>query len=108
LKAMVEVQKKLVNDPIGFRVSDLEFHRTIMEAAGNPFLVRVSHSLYVLGMEYRRVASERPGVLRQSVADHGAIVAALTARDPEAAKAAMEVHIRNVHESTKAAMGNAR
>jgi DNA-binding FadR family transcriptional regulator len=105
LGAMVKVQKGLLTDPIGFRVSDLEFHRTIMEATQNPFLIRVSHSLYVLGMEYRRIASERPGVLRQSLADHGAIVAALRARDGDAAQHAMEAHMRSVHRSTRQAMG---
>ena len=64
LRAIVDVQRKLVGDALGFRVSDLEFHRTIMEATGNPFLVRVSHSLYVLGMEYRRIASETAGRAR--------------------------------------------
>jgi GntR family transcriptional repressor for pyruvate dehydrogenase complex len=108
LAAIVTVQKKLVSDPIGFRVSDLEFHRTIAESTGNPFMVRVSHSLYVLGTEYRRIASDRPGVLKQSRDDHVAIVKALTARDPDASAAAMETHIRNVHESTKAAMEKAK
>jgi GntR family transcriptional regulator, transcriptional repressor for pyruvate dehydrogenase complex len=75
-----------------------------MEAAGNPFLTRVSASLYVLGMEYRRIASETPGVLRQSLADHEQIVAALAARDPEAAANALETHLRNVQRSTVAAM----
>jgi GntR family transcriptional repressor for pyruvate dehydrogenase complex len=105
LRAMVDVQAGLVGDPIGFRVSDLEFHRTIMEATGNPFLVRVSHSLYVLGMEYRRIASETPGVLKQSLADHEAIVAAFAARDRARARHAMEIHMENVHRSTRAAMG---
>jgi GntR family transcriptional repressor for pyruvate dehydrogenase complex len=105
LNAMVEVQRNLVTDPIGFRVSDLEFHRTIMESTGNPFLIRVSHSLYVLGMEYRRIASETPGVLKQSFADHQAIMAAFVARDPDAAQRAMEEHMRNVHRSTRDAMG---
>ncbi len=107
LAAMVAVQDKLVTDPIGFRVSDLEFHRTISEATGNPFLIRVSHSLYVLGMEYRRMASETAGVLAQSLADHRAIVAALAARDAAAARGALEVHMQNVHRSTRAAMGMA-
>src|SRR5215831_1754503 len=105
LQAIIEVQAKLIGDPIGFRVSDLEFHRTIMEATGNPFLVRVSHSLYVLGMEYRRMASETPGVLRQSLADHEAVVATFIARDPDAAEKAMVQHMRNVHRSTLDAMG---
>ena len=89
---------KLVADPIGFRVSDLEFHRTITEATGNPFLVRVSHSLYVLGMEYRRIASETAGRAQAVAGRSQAIVAALTARDPDAAQRAMENHIRNVHD----------
>jgi DNA-binding FadR family transcriptional regulator len=107
LRAIVGVQKGLVSDPLGFRVSDLEFHRTIMEASRNPFLVRVSHSLYVLGMEYRRMASEKPGVLTQSLRDHEAIVAALSARDPGAAETAMVQHMRNVHRSTLDAMETA-
>jgi GntR family transcriptional regulator, transcriptional repressor for pyruvate dehydrogenase complex len=104
LQGMVEVQRGLLNDPLGFRVSDTEFHRTIAESTGNPFLIRVSHSLYVLGMEYRRMASETPGVLQQSLADHRTIMAAFVARDPDAAQAAMEVHMRNVHTSTREAM----
>ena len=104
LQAMVVLQVNLVTDPLGFRVSDLEFHRTIMEATGNPFLVRVSHSLYVLGMEYRRIASETPGVLKRSLADHEAIVAAFIARDPDAAEKAMLQHMKNVHHSTLDAM----
>jgi GntR family transcriptional repressor for pyruvate dehydrogenase complex len=107
LRAIVGVQRGLVSDPLGFRVSDLEFHRTIMEASRNPFLVRVSHSLYVLGMEYRRMASEKPGVLTQSLRDHEAIVAALSARDPDAAETAMVQHMRNVHRSTLDAMETA-
>jgi GntR family transcriptional repressor for pyruvate dehydrogenase complex len=104
LREMLAVQRGLLADPLRFRVSDMEFHRTIAEATGNPFLQRISHSLYVLGMEYRRVASETPGVLGQSLADHEAIVAALTARDAEAAVAAMRKHMHNVHRSTLEAM----
>jgi len=104
LLAMVEVQKTLVNDPIGFRVSDLEFHRTIMDGTQNPFLSRVSYSLYVLGIEYRRIASSVPGVLRQSQADHADIAAALAARDADWARRATETHMRNVYLSTREAM----
>lgn len=104
LGAIIDLQEDLVTDPLGFRVSDLEFHRTIMESTGNPFLVRVAHSLYVLGMEYRRIASESPGVLKQSLDDHKVIAAALVARDADAAEAAMKQHMQNVHQSTLDAM----
>lgn len=108
LNQLIVVQKDLMNDPLGFRVSDYEFHRTIMEATGNPFLVNMSSSLYMLGMEYRRMASETPGVLNQSLTDHKAIVAALKARDPKAAAKAAEAHITNVHRSTIDAMTRMR
>jgi DNA-binding FadR family transcriptional regulator len=104
LLAIVKVQEGLVNDPIGFRVSDLEFHRTIMDGTRNPFLSRVSYSLYVLGIEYRRIASLVPGVLAQSQADHADIAAALAARDADWAERATQTHMRNVYLSTREAM----
>lgn len=104
LKQMVVVQRDLMFDPLSFRASDLKFHTIIMEATGNPFMVRTANSLYLLGMEYRRIASETPGVLRQSLADHELIVAALEMRDGEAAAKAVERHLRNVHRSTVDAM----
>jgi GntR family transcriptional repressor for pyruvate dehydrogenase complex len=104
LKNLLVLQRGLLNDPIGFRVSDVEFHRRISDATGNPFLVRVSTSLYILGMEYRRIAAETPGVLGQSFRDHEEIFAALQARDPDAAEAAMVRHMTNVHQSTVDAM----
>jgi GntR family transcriptional regulator, transcriptional repressor for pyruvate dehydrogenase complex len=104
LKQMVVVQRDLVFDPLSFRVSDLKFHTIIMEATGNSFIVRTSSALYLLGMEYRRIASETPGVLKQSLADHEVIVEALERRDGEAAAQAVEQHLRNVHRSTADAM----
>ncbi len=104
LRQMIEVQRGLIDDPLRFRVSDMEFHSTIGEATGNPVLERVSHALYVLGMEYRRIASETPGVLMQSLRDHEAIIAAFAARDAEGAATAMHLHMRNVHRSTVDAM----
>ncbi len=104
LKKLLVVQRDLIHDPLGFRVSDSEFHRVIWDTTGNPFLVQISSSLYVLGMEYRRIAAETPGVTGQSFADHEVIVAALEARDAEAAGRAMERHMTNVHRSTVEAM----
>jgi GntR family transcriptional regulator, transcriptional repressor for pyruvate dehydrogenase complex len=104
LKQMLVVQRDLMFDPLSFRASDLKFHTIIMEATGNPFMVRTANSLYLLGMEYRRIASETPGVLRQSLDDHEVIVAALETRDGEAASKAVARHLRNVHRSTVDAM----
>ena len=104
LRGLLKTQSGLLDDPVSFRVSDTEFHRVIAEGAGNPFLARVSGAFYVLGMEYRRIAAETPGVIRQSFDDHGAIVAALAARDCDAAAASMIAHMTHVQDSTVAAM----
>jgi GntR family transcriptional repressor for pyruvate dehydrogenase complex len=104
LHAILEPQHRLIADAVGFRVSDLEFHQTLIDAAANPFLARVAHSLNVLGMEYRRVASQDPAVLSVSVQDHENIVAAIERHDPPAAMAAMEQHMRNVRCTTEEAM----
>ncbi|MFZ5677594.1 MAG: FadR/GntR family transcriptional regulator [Pseudomonadota bacterium] len=104
LRKMVEIQKGLTGNPVAFRVSDMEFHRTLGAALDNPFLERISESLYVLGFEYRKIAWETPGVLARSVKDHEEIVAALEAKNPELIAAAMVRHMRSVHETTKAAM----
>lgn len=104
LRKLTAIQATLTGDPIGFRVSDLEFHQIILDACANPFLDRIANSLYVLGMEYRRIASETPGVIAQSVRDHAAIVDALAAGDPDRTAAAMEEHMRNIDRSTREAM----
>ena len=100
LRENLAEQRSLLRDPEAFHVADMAFHRLIFEACGNPILGRIALSLYVLGMEYRRLAWRRPGVLRHSVSDHEAILAALTERDPAAAGLAMAQHMRNVHRST--------
>jgi len=100
LHRLVEAQSTVLGDPLAFRLADTEFHETIAAATGNPFLLTVSHSLYVLGMEYRRVAAGTRGVLERSLAEHRTIVAALEARDPVATEAAMQAHLLSVHQST--------
>lgn len=104
LRQMLPAQERLTGDAVGFRVSDQEFHTIIWQGADNPFLHRVAAGLYVLGMEYRRIASETPGVLAQSYLDHLAIVEALASRDPDATATAMRTHMENVHRTTLQAM----
>jgi DNA-binding FadR family transcriptional regulator len=78
----------------------MEFHNSLREAVANPFMRRISESLYVLGTEYRKVKWESPGMLAQSVLDHEAIVKALVSRDPDAVGRAMVGHMTSVHHST--------
>lgn len=104
LRDMVAAGFGATNDPVAFRVHDLEFHELIMKVASNPFMEVVARSLYALGMEYRRVASETPGVIERSAVEHAAIVDALATRDPAAAAAAMTAHLTSINRTTYDAM----
>ncbi|MFV0333001.1 MAG: FCD domain-containing protein, partial [Tropicimonas sp.] len=66
LEHLVREGHRLKDDPVAFRVMDLEFHRTLTGLAGNPFLDRMAQSLYHIGSEFRRIASETPGALSRS------------------------------------------
>lgn len=104
LQDFVQAGYNLVDDPVGFRVMDAEFHATVAAAADNDFLATVSRALYSLAIEQRRLASAQSGVLTQSAADHAAIVVAIARRDPDAAAAAMRQHVAHIRDSTLAVM----
>jgi GntR family transcriptional repressor for pyruvate dehydrogenase complex len=85
---------------MAFRASDHAFHEAIWIGSRNGFLKRIGQSLNVLGLEFRKRASETPGVLERSFTDHRLLLDALQARDPEAAARAAERHMQNVFHST--------
>ena len=105
LTEILEAQKSTLTDARAFRLSDFAFHEAIWGGCGNAFLKRIGASLNVLGLEFRRRASETSGVLEQSYADHCRLLDALKARDPDAAAKAAETHMQNVYQSTIAQGG---
>jgi GntR family transcriptional regulator, transcriptional repressor for pyruvate dehydrogenase complex len=104
LREMVSAGYEMARDPVGFRVVDFEFHKTLMALGENPFLEVMAKGLYELGMEYRRVASETPGVIERSAAEHEDIVAALATRSAEPAAEAMRRHLESISLTTRQAM----
>lgn len=104
LQDLVEAQDGMTDDPVRFQISDAEFHQVIYRAGGNQLLAHFLVDAYGYALSYRRLALLVPGAVRRSIDDHRLIIAALEARDPEAATAAMERHITRVHETTLQAM----
>lgn len=102
LEAVLTAQHDTLGDALAFRKSDFEFHEIIWIGSGNAFLKRIGETLNVIGLEFRKRASERPGVLDQSLHDHRRLLEALKARDPAAAASAAEAHMQNVYQSTVA------
>jgi DNA-binding FadR family transcriptional regulator len=107
LAAILADQKATLDDARAFRLSDFAFHQAIWAGCGNAFLQRMGESLNVLGLEFRKRASETAGVLEQSHADHAALLDALRARDADGAARAAERHMQNVYQSTIAQGGGA-
>jgi GntR family transcriptional repressor for pyruvate dehydrogenase complex len=102
LETCLEKSLKASDNPRAFLEADLELHKRIVTAAQNPLLSRFMDSISQLGLVSRSRTTEIPGLIKQSAADHQAIVAALKAHDPEAARQAMLRHLDNVEQKLKA------
>ncbi len=103
LRQLIAEQEQRIGDPHAYRESDGSFHRKLAQIASNPFLARAAESLGVLGLEFRKTASETPAVLESSIRDHDVIVDCIAAEDTDGARIGMQAHMMNVLRSTKAA-----
>jgi GntR family transcriptional repressor for pyruvate dehydrogenase complex len=93
--------------------ADRAFHLYVAEKAGNSVLVRFVAELFdarhsPLSLQFRK-HFENVSTRKEAVAEHQAVVKALASRDPEAAKQAMQRHLRNAHNRlTKQIEGDTR
>ena len=91
-------------DPVAFRLLDIEFHQSLNDAAGNALLAALAQGLYDIGLDVRRIASAVPGNIEKSVAQHIEVAEAVVAGDAPAAVAAYRRHLEHVRDTTIAAM----
>jgi DNA-binding GntR family transcriptional regulator len=79
----------------GYFEANRAFHRRIVECSANPVLLWVWDQL-ALRVDRARYASNLwPVRWKKAMAEHAGILAALTARDPQAVSSAMREHVRN-------------
>jgi GntR family transcriptional repressor for pyruvate dehydrogenase complex len=87
-------------DPSDEAALDADFHMAIIEASHNVIMLHMLRSMYELlkeGVFYNRQAMFRQRTTRDQLLDqHRAINTALQARDPAAARAAVEAHLSYV------------
>lgn len=89
-------KQKSVQENTGYydEAKNLDFHFEIVNGSGNERLTQMlSGDLHYLLRVYRHRADPKPGRAAQVLEEHRAIVAALEARDPEAAEKAMREHL---------------
>jgi GntR family transcriptional repressor for pyruvate dehydrogenase complex len=88
------------DDPVAFRLLDVEFHQSLYDAAANRLLSALAQGLYDVALDVRRVASNLPGIIETSVNQHIEIAEAIAAADPAAAVAAGRRHLEHVRDTT--------
>lgn len=97
-----------IDDPAAFSELDIAFHDTICAAADNFLLGQFMAIVNTLA----KVSRERTGAIRAvreaTIHDHAAILAALCARDADAAAQAMANHIAHVERSLAASVDEDR
>ncbi len=84
-----------MDDPQRFLVHDITFHRIVAAASGNPIVAAVVEMVSTQYYEQRRKTAEQASDrdLRDAAEAHREIYQAIRARDPEAARRAMNQHL---------------
>ncbi|MEJ1974898.1 MAG: FCD domain-containing protein [Acetobacteraceae bacterium] len=97
LKDLIAEQKDAITQGRSAHAEDRRFHLAIAAMAGNEVLTgivgMVWADMFTPVFERLALKTTGPGKARSTLADHEAILAALTARDPAQARAAMHDHI---------------
>ncbi len=79
--------------PTDFLVHDMNFHRILAQASGNPVLAAIMETLTVAFYKERSKTIEHAKDMREAAAMHRLIFKAVCARDAEKARTLMERHL---------------
>jgi GntR family transcriptional regulator, transcriptional repressor for pyruvate dehydrogenase complex len=101
LNGMLLAHKKVLSDPVAFRILDSRFHARLSATAGNVVLERIAYGLYNMGLDIRRRATQDLSLIRRSLGEHTTIVRSIEAHDPIKAVAAMSLHLDHIEASTR-------
>jgi GntR family transcriptional repressor for pyruvate dehydrogenase complex len=84
-----------MHDPMGFLVHDINFHRTVAAASGNPIVASIVEMVSTLYYERRRQTAERASNhnLRDAAEMHRRIYQAIRSRDADLARMTMHEHL---------------
>ncbi|WP_341702176.1 FadR/GntR family transcriptional regulator [Ferrovibrio sp.] len=113
MRAALDRMAAAIEDAEDAVAPDLDFHRTVAEATGNP---QFTHLFSYLGslliprarvQTFQSVTDDRSAYLRRVNQEHEDIYAAIQRQDAAAARAAMRLHLGNSRERLRRAMESA-
>ncbi|MCZ4291304.1 GntR family transcriptional regulator [Hoeflea alexandrii] len=95
LKRNLRIQEALMEDgdTAGFHQMDAELHEMILSFTGYRRLASLAETAWIHVNRARQLNLPMPGRMQATLEEHKAIVAALEARDPEAARKATRHHL---------------
>jgi DNA-binding FadR family transcriptional regulator len=93
LQRILNQQEAAKVEPAQFLHYDGEFHREIAVISGNPILSAVSESVFRWLADFHLDLVRVPGLEELTIAEHQAILDAISARDPQLAARAMNQHL---------------
>lgn len=99
LQAMAAEDRRLLGDPQALSRANKRFHRQIHLASHNRFLVQQLDLVHRSMALFATTSFAAPGREGVALAEHDAIVAAIAARDAEAASKALKAHISKAFET---------
>ena len=98
LRRNLRLQEVLLadGDIAGFYQTDAQMHELILSFTGFRRLAVLADTAWVHVNRARQLILPQPGRVQATLAEHQAILAALEARDPAAARTATQIHLRQL------------
>jgi DNA-binding FadR family transcriptional regulator len=93
LQAAIATMRASLDDPARFVTGDSAFHLTLLRAARNRVLERMTQPMHELLSYAQALTDAIPGVLVRALAEHEAIADAIARRDAPGAREAMRAHL---------------
>ena len=103
----VETMETALDNADVFVEADLDFHLALAEATQNPVIPALMDSIIDLLREQRKQTGNVEGGLARGQYHHKNILEAVTQRDSQAARQAMQDHLQQVREDSNASTANA-
>jgi GntR family transcriptional regulator, transcriptional repressor for pyruvate dehydrogenase complex len=94
--------ERALPDPARYLELDYQIHTAIIEATGNPIYLSLYESIADLSLESRKRTARSDTTRQRAHEDHVAIIAALRARDSDAAAQAMRSHLEAMRQALTA------
>jgi len=98
----VNIMDTALNNVDVFVEADLDFHLALAEGTQNPYIPILMDSIIDLLREQRKRIGLTKGGLKRGQVHHKKILDAITRRDPQAARQAMQDHLKQVREDSEA------